>query len=202
MDQTANKVYFSNCQFVNNYGTENLIYFWVENYYNREFHVNVYIVLHGCVFSNNKHASLISALCYAVNERYCISVIISNTTISSNIQNYDDLIFALCAMLTFENVIITNNTVLGIRFDEDNVIIKIDYGYIQYNQYNEISKNSANYIIYMKFLSEQSVIYVNENSILNISMNILKSLYIIIIVFREDIEFENVLFNILVNEVI
>ena len=116
----------------------------------------------------------LSATCYnnGNSGKNCVSVLIKNTTISCNIQKCNPLINVNYVTLTFEISIIINNTILGETFHYNN-IIHAQGSYITYNKYNEISNNSANYVI------AALAIHVNENSILNISFNIIQFHYII-----------------------
>ena len=89
---------------------------------------------------------------------------------SSNIHNYDDLIYVYYAILAFENVKIINNIIIHFYPNEIGInIIKTWKSYVQFNKYNEISKNSANFVI------EGLAIHITENSKLNISFNDLTS---------------------------
>ena len=171
IDQTANKLFFTDCQFIDNFKTAKLLHVEVENNYNWEVNTHVQsVIIKNGLFHNNKNTMFLSAKCYnnGDSRKYCVSVLIKNTTISSNIQKHDHLIYAHRVTLTFESSIILNNTVLGATFYYYNNIIQARDSYIKYNKYNEISNNSANYVI------DTKAIHINENSILNISFNFLR----------------------------
>ena len=168
--ETANKLLFTNCLFTNNFRTAKVFHVGVENNYNNwevDTHVQS-IMIHNCLFYNNNNTMFLSAECYN-SRKYCISVLLENTTISSNIQKHYYLIYVNAyATLTFESSIILNNNLFGAAFHYYNSIIHALNSYIKYNKYNEISNNSANYVI------EAMAIHINENSILNISFNFLQ----------------------------
>ena len=173
IDQTANKLLFSDCHFVNNFRTAKVLHVKVENNYKWEVNTHVQsVMIQNCLFYNNKNTMFLSAKCYnnGDSRKYCVSVLINNTMISSNIQIQDNLIYVNSATLTFKSVVIINNTVLGATFHYYyyNSIIQAWDSYIKYNKYNEISNNSANYVI------DTLAIHINENSILNISFNFLR----------------------------
>ena len=170
MDQTANKLLFSDCYFISNFRTAKMLCIKVKNNYHWKVNTHVQsVMIYNCSFYNNKNTMFLSAECYnnGDSRKYCVSVLIKNTTISSNIQKRDHLIHVYYVTLTFEISIIINNTILGETFQYNN-IIEARNSYIKYNKYNEISNNFANYVI------EALAIHINENSILNISFNFLR----------------------------
>ena len=171
IDQTANKLLFSDCHFINNFRTAKVLHVQVENKYLWKVNTHVQsVIINNCSFYNNKNTMFLSAegYNYGNSGKNCVSVLIKNTTISSNIQKRDDLIYAYHVTLTFENSKIINNTILGETFQYYYNIIQAGDSYIKCNKYNEISNNSANYVI------TTLAIHINENSILNISFNVLQ----------------------------
>ena len=173
IDQIANKLLFSDCQFINNFRTARVLRVQVNHNYHWKVNTHVQsVIIYNCSFYNNKNTIFLSAECYnnGGREKYCVSVLIKNTTISSNIQKHDHLVSVYYVTLTFENSKIINNTVLGENFRFYYNIIHAQDSYIKYNKYNEISNNSANYIFVIRALT----IHINENSILNISFNFLQ----------------------------
>ena len=171
IDKTANKLLFTDCLFTKNFRTAKALRVKVENNYKWEVNTHVQsVIIQNCLFYNNKNTMFLSAECYnnGDSRKYCVSVLIKNTTISSNNQKCVHLIYVNYATLTFENSIILNNTVIGANLYYYNYIIKAWDSYIKYNKYNEISNNSANYVI------DTLAIHINENSILNISFNFLQ----------------------------
>ena len=176
IDQTANKLLFSDCHFINNFRTTKVLRVQVDNNYHWKVNADVQsVIINNCSFYNNKNIMFLSAKCYNNDDsrKYCVSLLIKNTTISSNIQKCDDLMYAYHVTLTFENSKIINNTILGETFHYYYNIIQAQDSYIKYNKYNEILNNSANYVI------TALAIHINENSILNISFNFLQFHYII-----------------------
>ena len=170
IDKTANKLLFSDCHFINNFRTAKVLHVQVENNYHWKVNTHVQsVIINNCSFYNNKNIMFLSAECYNNNDsrKYCVSVLIKNTTISSNIQKHNHLIYVFYVTLTFENSKIINNTILG-TFHNHNDIIEAPNSYIKYNEYNEISNNFVNYVI------AALAIHINENSILNISFNFLQ----------------------------
>ena len=89
-----------------------------------------------------------------------------NTTVLSNIQKMNDLVYVDDVVLTLENVKIINNFVTA-PFHYNIMIIKAENSYLKYNSYNEISNNTAHGTILCL------AIYMCENSILNFSSNTL-----------------------------
>ena len=135
-DKTVNNLVFLNCHFINNHKVYKVLHIIVV--YNREVHINVQSVeMDSCLFYNNNFTQLLSVQCDD-SRKYCISLLIKNTTISSNFHDYDDLIYVYYVILTFESVTIVNNTIIcsyiGIN------IINAWKSYVQFNKYNEISK--------------------------------------------------------------
>ena len=172
IDKTANKLLFSDCHFINNFRAAKVLHVKVENNYHWKVNTHVQsVIINNCSFYNNKNIILLSAECYNNDDsrKYCVSVLIKNTTISYNIKKHDHLISVNYVTLTFENSIIINNTIHGVAPHQYNNIIEALNSYIKYSKYNEISNNSANYVI-MGALA----IHINENSILNISFNFLQ----------------------------
>ena len=181
-DRTAaSKLSLLNCHFMNNYRRYKVLDIEVNNSYNREDDTNVQslaIHMYNCSFYYNKHVQFLSVECYndgdndGDNRMYCVSVLIENTTISSNIQYYDNLIYVSHVTLTFEQVKIINNIIAGYQYDfggRNISIIKAQFSNITYNKFNEITNNSVNYVI------EVLAIHINENSVLNISFNMITS---------------------------
>ena len=149
IDQTANKLLFTDCHFINNFRTAKVLHVQVENNYHWKVNTHVQsVIIYNCSFYNNKNTIFLSAECYnnGGSEKYCVSVLIKNTIISSNIQKHDHLISVYYVTLTFENSKIINNTIHGENFHFYYNIIHVQDSYIKYNKYNEISNNSANYI--------------------------------------------------------
>ena len=123
IDQTANKLLFSDCHFINNFRTAQVLRVQVENNYHWKVNTHVQsVIIYNCSFYNNKNTMFLSAECYNNNdsEKYCVSVLIKNTTISYNIQKNDHLIYVNYVTLTFEISIIINNTILGEIFHYNN----------------------------------------------------------------------------------
>ena len=177
IDQTANRLFFTDCLFTNNFRTAKVLRFKIEN--NHKWEVNTHVqsvMMHNCLFYSNRNTMFLSAECYNNNNDSikCISVLIKETTISSNIQTDDNLIYVNYATITFERVFIINNTVLGASTFHYNNIIQAEDSYLKYYKYNEISNNTVNYVIVAL------AIHINENSILNISFNFLRFHYIIL----------------------
>ena len=169
IDRTANKLFFTDCHFINNFRTAKVLHVEIKNNYKWEVNTHIQsVMIQNCLFYNNKNTMLLSAECYSNggSRKHCESVLIENTTISSNSQKHDSLIYASHVTLTFESSIILNNTALSDTFQYDlNSIIQAQNSYIKYNKYNEISNNLADYVI------DTLAIHINENSILNISFN-------------------------------
>ena len=164
IDQTTNNLLFSDCHFINNFRTRVLLV-QVANNFNWKVKTHVQsVIIYNCLFYSNKNTMFLSAECYNNGDsgKYCVSVLIKNTTISSNFQKHNYLINANHVTLTFESSIIINNTILDAI-----CIIKARDSYITYSKYNEISNNSADYVI------GALTIHINENSILNISFNVI-----------------------------
>ena len=169
--QTENNIYFLSCHFINNYRMVKLLHVEVDNNYIREVHTHVQsVTIHNCLFYFNSNSQLLSVGCdnKGGSRKYCVSALIDNTTISSNIHKhmYSYLIYAYYAILTFENTKVINNSV-GIDVTFDIYIIQAQDSYVIYDKYNEISNNSADYVI------QAVAVHINENSILNISFNVL-----------------------------
>ena len=109
IDQTANKLFFTDCQFINNFRTAKVLSVQVENNYHWKVNTHVQsVMIHNCLFYNNKNTMFLSAECYSNggSRKYCVSVLIEKTTISSNIQIQNHLIHAYHIKLTFESTII------------------------------------------------------------------------------------------------
>ena len=185
IDQTANNLLFSDCHFINNFRTAKVLHVQVENNYNWKVKTHIQsVIMYNCSFYSNKNTMFLSAECNynGDSRKYCVSVLIKNTTISSNIQKHDHLIYAGHIKLTFESSIIINNTVLGATIHQSNNIIQSQKSYMTYNKYNEISNNSANYVI------DALAVHINENSILNISFNYLNFHYVILSIQHAELE--------------
>ena len=182
MDKTANRLYFSNCLFMTNYSyiyrmdsLYKVLHIVVENNYYREVHTNVQsFVIHDCLFYHNYKIQLLSVECIndGDSRMHCVSVLIQNTTFSSNILGINDLIYFAYVIVIFEDVTVINNklNMTGFHINITRDIIHAHESHIKYNKYNEISCNYAYYAI----RGLAVYVHVNENSVLNISFNILR----------------------------
>ena len=78
IDQTANKLIFSDCHFINNFRTAKVLHVQVGNNHHK---VNTHVqsvIINNCSFYNNKNTMILSAECYNNNDsrKYCVSVLI------------------------------------------------------------------------------------------------------------------------------
>ena len=163
---SESKLYFIDCSFINNARSRKLLLINMENRYNTK---TPTVTLKNCMFHSNKNTQLLLVRCHNDDsENYCASIFLKNITISSNIQSKDDIIYVYHVTLTFEDVKIMNNSFIGPTYIPKNYnIIIAEVSYLKYNSYNEISKNTARYSIV------GVPIHISENSILNLSLNIL-----------------------------
>ena len=163
---SKNKLYFTDCNFINNFRSRKLLLLNMENSYNTK---KPSVTLNNCMFYSNKNTQLLLVRCHnGDSQKHCASIYLKNTTVLSNIQEKEDIIYIYHVMLTLENVKIINNSFAGSTFSPDNYnIIYAEMSYLKYKSYNEISKNTAYFTI--KGLG----IHMCENSILNFSSNTL-----------------------------
>ena len=165
---SESKLYFIDCNFMNNARSRKLLLFNMENRKNTR---TLSVTLKNCMFHRNKNAQLLLVRCHnGDSENYCAFIFLKNITILSNIQSKDDIIYVYHAALTLEDVKIINNSFTGptYLFKNYNIIIA-EVSYLKYKSYNEISKNTARYSIV------GVPIHISENSILNLSLNTLDS---------------------------
>ena len=165
---SENKLYFTDCNFINNSRSRKLLLINIKNSYNTKLPL---ITLNNCTFYNNRKAQLLLVRCKNGDiKKSCAHISVKNTTALSNEVFLDDMVYIYHIILTLENVKIINNSLTGSAGYSEGytcVIIKAEYSYLKYKSYNEISKNIAHSIIMS--LS----IHVCENSILNFSLNTL-----------------------------
>ena len=160
---SENKLHFTDCNFINNSRSRKLLLVNIENSYNTKLPL---VTLNNCMFSSNKNTQLLLVRCknsYSIKS--CAHISVKNTTVLSNIQKMDDMMYIYHVILTLENVKITNNSIIG--YPNNYNIIKAENSYLKYKSYNEISKNIARGSI------EGSSIHMCENSMLNFSSNTL-----------------------------
>ena len=164
--ENQNKLYFTDCNFVNNSRSRKLLLINIENNYNTKFPL---VTLNNCMFYNNRKAQLLLVRCKnGDSKKSCAYVLVKNTTVSSNFQRKDDMMFVYNVVLTLENVKIINNSLTGSTgIQYTCIIIYAENSYLKYKSYNEISRNTARVTIVS--LS----IHMCENSILNFSSNAL-----------------------------
>ena len=165
---SENKLYFIHCKFINNSRSQKLLLLNMENSYNTKIPL---VFVNNCEFYNNKNIQLLLVKCRNEdNQKDCASTFIKNTTILSNSQHKEDLIYLYYIILTVENVRITNNTITDSHatgYASFHSIINAELSFLKYKKYNEISQNSADFAIITL------AIHMCENSILNISFNTL-----------------------------
>ena len=191
VDQATNRLVFSNCQFINNRKDATTLRIVVENTFNKEHGYVQSVAIQNCLFYNNNDTQILSVECYnkGGSSKYCVSVLIDNTTISSNVKFFGELIHTYYVLLTFESVTVINNTIIShypVHIDiiqsviMKSTIIEAMNSYVEYNKYNEIAENSEDILI------DALTIHINENSVLNISFNVLQ----FIIFSRQKVHYE------------
>ena len=160
---SKNKLYFTDCNFINNSRSNKLLLVNIENSYNTKLPL---VTLNNCMFYNNRKAQLLSVKCKnGDSKKSCAHISLKNTTVLSNILMRYHMIYIYHVILTLENVKIINNSITG--YPNNYNIIKAENSYLKYKSYNEISKNTARGTI------KGSSIHMCENSILNFSSNTL-----------------------------
>ena len=158
------KVCFSKCNFINNARSRKLLLLNMENSYNTKMPL---ITLNNCMFYSNKNTQLLLVRCQnGDSEKHCASIFVKNTTVLSNIQEKEDIIYIYHVILALENVKIINNSFTVNGYMNKNIIHGV-ISYLKCKGYNEFSMNSAQ--ITIMGLS----IHMCENSILNFSSNTL-----------------------------
>ena len=160
--QNASKIYFNDCQFINNYKQKfiTILNYLTINHSDKK----PVVFINGCIFYNNQNMQLISASTGCDTKstlKDCARayMLIKNTKILTN-SHKSDLIVLPNVILTLEEVKIINNTVYN------SIIYTFSESFI--SKYNEISSNYAGSAL------EVIALYVYENSMLNITLNIFK----------------------------
>ena len=163
--EEVNSLQFISCNFENITKPQNgtLLHF-VHRNYNAVTAIVDYMLISitGCLFHNNYYMQTTSISSYSNHyENNYVSVLLKNVTISSVIDDHDNVIQAYHINLHIQNVIFTS-----ILFDnQTSEIIEIRHSYLEFNGYNEFSNNIALAAIF------SSVIYIQENTILNFTLN-------------------------------
>ena len=163
------RVYFNDCNFINNFRARKLLLVNVENSYSTTMPL---VLVNNGAFYGNKYVQLLLIRCKNGDvDKQCASIFLKNITIMSNTQYREDVIYIYHVILTIENVKIINNTFLDFRFlmpylNNYNIILA-EFSYLKFTKYNEISFNSADSTI------RAPTIHICENSILNLSSNTL-----------------------------
>ena len=158
-----NIVQVINCQFVNISKAYVILAFNLENDYT-EF-LSIYIK--NCVFHNNRDTLILFAN-HDIHKHYyqhCMSVLVTDVTISYNVYKSQQIIYGNSVKMIFEKAIIASNIVYPLFTC---LFFKMSYSILQFNDYNEFSENSLTY------LTDSPAIYVQENAVLNISLNVLQ----------------------------
>jgi len=93
-----------------------------------------------------------------------MSVLVKGVTISCNLYKSQQIIYGNNVKMIFEKAIIKSNKVCPLFTC---IFFKLGYSILQFNSYNEFSENSLTY------LTDAPAIYVQENAVLNISVNVL-----------------------------
>ena len=167
---SENKLYFTDCNFINNSRSRKLLLISIKNNYNTKLPL---VTLNNCMFYNNRKAQLLLARCKnGDSKKSCAHISVKNTAVLSNEDFFGDMIDIYHVILTLENVKIINNSLTGSRYASFSksftcIIIKAENSYLKYKGYNEFSMNTAHCIIM------SSEIHMCENSILNFSSNTL-----------------------------
>jgi len=155
-----NKVQIVNCQFINISKVKVLLYFKVDGNY-------TFLSIQNSKFYNNKNAMAVFAQANYSQYHMGLSILVNNTVISSNIYTpyyrTADIIRITGVKLTFENTRVVFNVMC---FPQHYGLVGAAPGVVTFYGYNEIVENVFEYAI------KSPVIYIQENTVLNITSNI------------------------------
>ena len=176
-----NKIHFVHCSFINNSHPGILIQIESNVHTVNSTFTDTSVAVINCIFYENSHVQILSIIEYSgqrnlrilsaknfgdiINQyNYTLSLLLKNVTISHHKEVESlKMIFAYRTNLIINTVKINNNR--GVRGSS---IIDVQYGDIKFLNYNQFSKN---YIYWAVISMLESLIFVQENSVLTFMYN-------------------------------